>query len=64
MSTNHCEQCNPARDSASGGAGQYVQSIDRYKWLEPKHMTNVRNRWAFDKTDTLQFVFFNAVGQP
>ena len=35
LSTNHCEQCNPPRAS-SGSGGQYVQSIDRYKWLEPK----------------------------
>ena len=25
-------------------------------------MTNVRNRWEFDKTDSIHFLFFNAVG--
>ena len=33
-----------------------------YKWLEPRHMVNVCDRWARDKTDDLQFAFFNGVG--
>ena len=35
LSTNHCEKCNPPRTNSSSG-GQYIQSIDRYKWLEPR----------------------------
>jgi gamma-glutamyl hercynylcysteine S-oxide synthase len=46
--------------------GQYqypfVPLIDRYKWLEPRHMVNVSDRWKRDKTDNLQFAFFNGVG--
>ena len=36
--------------------------VSLYKWLEPRHMVNVCNRWAHDKTDDLQFAFFNGVG--
>jgi iron(II)-dependent oxidoreductase len=46
--------------------GQYtfplVPMVDRYKWLEPRHMVNVSDRWAQDKTNDLQFAFFNGVG--
>ena len=34
----------------------------RYKWLEPRHMVNVCDRWARDQTDDLQSAFFNGVG--
>jgi formylglycine-generating enzyme required for sulfatase activity len=36
--------------------------ISLYKWLEPRHMVNVCDRWNRDKTDNLQFAFFNGVG--
>jgi iron(II)-dependent oxidoreductase len=36
--------------------------VDRYKWLEPRHMVNISDRWKRDKTDNLQFAFFNGVG--
>jgi formylglycine-generating enzyme required for sulfatase activity len=46
--------------------GQYnfpfVPMVDRYKWLETRHMVNISDRWATDKTDDLQFAFFNGVG--
>ena len=46
--------------------GQYqypfVPMVDRYKWLEPRHMVNISDRWNKDKTDNLQFAFFNGVG--
>jgi len=46
--------------------GQYkfpfVPRVDRYKWLEPRHMVNISDRWNRDKTDDLQFAFFNGVG--
>jgi formylglycine-generating enzyme required for sulfatase activity len=40
----------------------FVPMISRYKWLEPRHMVNVCNRWSRDKTDDLQYAFFNGVG--
>jgi formylglycine-generating enzyme required for sulfatase activity len=46
--------------------GQYnfpfIPMVDRYKWLEPRHMVNISDRWNPDKTDDLQFAFFNGVG--
>jgi len=46
--------------------GQYkfpfVPEVDRYKWLEPRHMVNISDRWNRDKTNDLQFAFFNGVG--
>jgi formylglycine-generating enzyme required for sulfatase activity len=46
--------------------GQYqfpfLPMVDRYKWLEPRHMVNISDRWERDKTNDLQFAFFNGVG--
>ncbi len=46
--------------------GQYeypfVPMVDKYKWLEPRHMVNISDRWNRDKTSDLQFAFFNGVG--
>jgi formylglycine-generating enzyme required for sulfatase activity len=36
--------------------------VDKYKWLEPRHMVNISDRWKRDKIDNLQFAFFNGVG--
>ena len=40
----------------------FVPMISRYKWREPRHMVNVCDRWNRDKTDNLQYAFFNGVG--
>ncbi|MFC5860815.1 formylglycine-generating enzyme family protein [Acidicapsa dinghuensis] len=40
----------------------FVPAVSRYKWLEPRHMVNISDRWARDHTDNLQFAFFNGVG--
>jgi formylglycine-generating enzyme required for sulfatase activity len=46
--------------------GQYnfpaIPRVDRYKWLEPRHMVNISDRWSRSKTDDLQFAFFNGIG--
>jgi hypothetical protein len=46
--------------------GQYnfhfVPSVDRYKWLEPRHMVNISDRWNRNKNDDLQYAFFNGIG--
>jgi len=46
--------------------GQYsfpfTPMVDRYKWLESRHMVNISDRWNTDKTSDLQFAFFNGVG--
>jgi iron(II)-dependent oxidoreductase len=41
---------------------QFAPSVDRYKWMETRHMTNISDRWNRDKNDDLQFAFFNGVG--
>jgi len=46
--------------------GQYAYPftpmVDRYKWMETRHMVNISDRWNLDKTSDLQFAFFNGVG--
>ncbi len=46
--------------------GQYkfpfTPMVDKYKWLEPRHMVNISDRWNRDKTSDLQYAFFNGVG--
>jgi formylglycine-generating enzyme required for sulfatase activity len=46
--------------------GQYsfpfIPMVDRYKWIETRHMVNISDRWALDKTSDLQYAFFNGIG--
>lgn len=41
---------------------QLVPVVSQYKWLEPRHMVHVCERWAKDRTHELQSAFFNGVG--
>ncbi len=41
---------------------KFVPQVDRARWLEPRHMVNVCDRWNRTKTDNLQFAFFNGEG--
>ncbi len=41
---------------------QLVPTVDRFRWLEPRHQVNISDRWNHDKTDDLQFAFFNGEG--
>jgi len=41
---------------------QPIPVVSKYKWLESRHMVNVCERWAMDRTDQLQSAFFNGVG--
>ncbi len=41
---------------------QKAPGVSVYKWLEPNHQVNITNRWAVDKTDDLQYAFFNGIG--
>jgi formylglycine-generating enzyme required for sulfatase activity len=51
-------------DGMSWGYWKYpfIPMVSRGKWLEPRHMVNVCDRWNKDKTDNLQSAFFNGVG--
>ncbi|MEQ1353666.1 MAG: SUMF1/EgtB/PvdO family nonheme iron enzyme, partial [Candidatus Acidiferrum sp.] len=40
----------------------FAPTVDRYKWIEPRHMVNISDRWKKNKIDNLQFAFFNGVG--
>jgi formylglycine-generating enzyme required for sulfatase activity len=51
-------------NAMSWGYWEYprVPGVSRYKWLEPRHMIHICNRWARDKTNDLQAAFFNGIG--
>lgn len=36
--------------------------LDRAKWLEPRHMIHVNDRWAHDRTDMVHTAFFMGTG--
>lgn len=36
--------------------------VSTFKWLEPRHMVHLAPRWGRDKTNDLQFAFFNGIG--
>jgi formylglycine-generating enzyme required for sulfatase activity len=40
----------------------FAPPVSLFKWLEPRHMVHVCNRWAHDHTDDLQAAFFNGTG--
>lgn len=41
---------------------EFIPAVSRYKWLEPRHMVNLCNRWGHNHTDDLQAAFFNGIG--
>jgi len=41
---------------------KFVPTASKQKWLEPRHMSHICDRWARDKTDDLQHAFFNGMG--
>jgi iron(II)-dependent oxidoreductase len=41
---------------------QPTPAVDRYKFIEPRHLTHVCDRWAHGRTDMLQYAFFNGDG--
>lgn len=45
-----------------GGRFKFVPGVDRFRWLEPRHMVNISDRWNRKKTDDLQYAFFNGEG--
>jgi iron(II)-dependent oxidoreductase len=45
-----------------GGQFNFVPGVDRFRWLETRHMVNISDRWTRTKTDDLQYAFFNGEG--
>ncbi|WP_158749609.1 SUMF1/EgtB/PvdO family nonheme iron enzyme [Acidobacterium sp. S8] len=41
---------------------QFAPTLDKYRWMEPRHQVNIQGRWNRDKTDDLQYAFFNGEG--
>jgi iron(II)-dependent oxidoreductase len=40
----------------------FVPMVNAGRWLEPRHMVNVCDRWARNKANDLQYAFFNGTG--
>jgi len=40
----------------------FVPTASKVKWLETRHMPNLEDRWARDKSSYLQDAFFNGIG--
>lgn len=40
----------------------FVPMVNKDKWMEPRHMVNVTDRFTRNKTDSLQHAFFNGEG--
>ncbi|MBV8820670.1 MAG: formylglycine-generating enzyme family protein [Acidobacteriaceae bacterium] len=45
-----------------GGQFNFIPGVDRFRWLEPHHMVNISDRWNRNRTDDLQYAFFNGEG--
>jgi len=39
-----------------------VPAVAKFKWLEPRHMIHYENRWGRERTNDLQYMFFNGIG--
>ena len=39
-----------------------IPSVPKLKWLEPRHLINIENRWSRDRNSDLQHAFFNGIG--
>ena len=39
-----------------------IPTVLKLKWLEPRHIINIENRWSRTRTNDLQHAFFNGVG--
>ena len=39
-----------------------VPCVVKLKWIEPRHMVNIENRWSRERNNDLQHAFFNGIG--
>ena len=39
-----------------------IPAVAKWKWLEPRHMINVENRWSRERGNDFHYLFFNGVG--
>ena len=40
----------------------FIPTVDAWKWLEHRHLTNICERWSKNHNDAIQFAFFNGAG--
>ena len=40
----------------------FIPMVNKNKWMEPRHIVNLTDRFTRDKTDSLQHAFFNGQG--
>jgi formylglycine-generating enzyme required for sulfatase activity len=45
-----------------GGQFDFVPGVDKYRWLDTRHMVHISDRWNRSKTNDLQYAFFNGEG--
>ena len=43
-------------------SSSFVPTVDKWKWLYPRHLTNICARWNQNHTDDMQHAFFNGDG--
>ena len=41
---------------------EVIPAVLKLKWLEPRHIVNIENRWSRDRNNDLQHMFFNGIG--
>jgi iron(II)-dependent oxidoreductase len=41
---------------------EIIPVVNKLKWLEPRHMVNMENRWCRNRKDDLHYIFFNGIG--
>lgn len=41
---------------------QAIPAVSRFRYVEPRHMSHVCDRWAHNRTEMLQHAFFNGAG--
>ena len=39
-----------------------IPVVVKLKWVEPRHIVNIENRWGRERTNDLQHAFFNGIG--
>jgi formylglycine-generating enzyme required for sulfatase activity len=45
-----------------GGQFDFVPGVDKFRWLDWRHMVHISDRWNRSKTNDLQYAFFNGEG--
>ena len=41
---------------------EVIPAVSKLKWLEPRHMSNIENRWGRERSNDFHYIFFNGIG--